>query len=448
MPEFVNTADLADAIMTIPSWIPVPIGLVLRFYISNFSTDLSLIKGGFNLANGENGTLSLLDYAEIFIDPDGESHNIYYIENRESDAYIPFKSIIQYWCQSLSELNSIPGFQYCDGTNGTPNLVNQEKTYGGKKLVYLMAIEEAVTIPMGAIVQCYADSVSIMDEELVGFVRCDGSNNTPNLKSKTMIVNGKHLVYMKAISEIVSAKVCLDTSDATATADDILSGKTAYVNGGKIVGSIPTQVGNTVTPTTEEQTVAIEGTFLTGDIKVAGDANLLPENIVYGESIYGVIGTTAVFPGPFTIVVETEQLTGAIASNVGLFDWNTDYMEITEEDSDDDNPLGYVLTAKHTSINHRATSTVRTPIVTGVLQQITFTTSTYVSGIVRLYFSTDDYVAYYTSGNLKHSIVTSMRRSYTLTNNTFNLYIVPKSTSGLANMYGSNGYGKLVISFA
>lgn len=82
----------------------------------------------------------------------------------------------------------------------------------------------------------------------------------------------------------------LDTSDATAAAADILKDKTAYVNGQKVTGTITSVNAQTITPTTTEQTVN-GNVFLTGAITVAGDANLLAENIKSGVTIFGVTGT-------------------------------------------------------------------------------------------------------------------------------------------------------------
>ena len=66
-----------------------------------------------------------------------------------------------------------------------------------------------------------------------------------------------------------------------------------YVPGGSksATQQLPTQGAKTVTPTTTEQIAVASGTYTTGDIKVAGDANLVAENIAEGVSIFGVTGT-------------------------------------------------------------------------------------------------------------------------------------------------------------
>lgn len=82
----------------------------------------------------------------------------------------------------------------------------------------------------------------------------------------------------------------VDTSDATAAAGDILSGKTAYVNGAKVKGNIQSLAAQTITPGKFDQTIA-SGKYLTGAQTIKGDANLLTENIKSGVSIFGVDGT-------------------------------------------------------------------------------------------------------------------------------------------------------------
>lgn len=82
----------------------------------------------------------------------------------------------------------------------------------------------------------------------------------------------------------------IDTSNATAGSADILSGKTAYVNGEKITGTIPSQAAQTVTPGTSNKTISA-GIYLSGTQTIAGDADLKADNIKKGVDIFGVTGS-------------------------------------------------------------------------------------------------------------------------------------------------------------
>ena len=82
-----------------------------------------------------------------------------------------------------------------------------------------------------------------------------------------------------------------------------------YVPGGtkSATQQLTTQGAKTVTPTTTNQTAVASGRYTTGDVKVAGDANLVPENIAEGVSIFGVQGTHAGGGGSVETVTITYQ---------------------------------------------------------------------------------------------------------------------------------------------
>lgn len=68
--------------------------------------------------------------------------------------------------------------------------------------------------------------------------------------------------------KITGTSTKIDTSSANAVATDILSGKTAYVNGSLVTGSITSKEAQTYTPSSSEQTIAA-GQYLSGAQTIA-----------------------------------------------------------------------------------------------------------------------------------------------------------------------------------
>ena len=77
-------------------------------------------------------------------------------------------------------------------------------------------------------------------------------------------------------------------TDGTATAANVLKGKTFYSGGSKKTGTMPTGVSHTV---------VAKNVWTLGASTVAGDSNLISSNIKSGVSIFGVTGT---YSGPST----------------------------------------------------------------------------------------------------------------------------------------------------
>lgn len=86
-----------------------------------------------------------------------------------------------------------------------------------------------------------------------------------------------------------------DTSDGTATAPEILTGKTAYVNGSKVTGTMANNgsVAGEISDANTDYTVPAgyhDGAGKVG-IAAAEKAKLVPENIREGITVLGVQGT-------------------------------------------------------------------------------------------------------------------------------------------------------------
>jgi hypothetical protein len=71
------------------------------------------------------------------------------------------------------------------------------------------------------------------------------------------------------------------------TAGKMISGQSAF----GIAGSIPAIGGQTINPGTSQQTVSSSGKYMTGNVVVNGDADLISNNILRGKNIFNVAGS-------------------------------------------------------------------------------------------------------------------------------------------------------------
>ncbi len=133
-----------------------------------------------------------------------------------------------------------------------------------------------------------------------------------------------------------------DTADATATADEILSGKTAYVAGDKVSGSMPNRGAVTGTITTKAQQYTIQQGYHDGSGKVsiasAEQAKIIPGNIRQGVTILGVEGTMS---GQEDVHAQSKTVTPTAVQQVITPD-SPDYNYLTQVTV---NAIPYVETA-------------------------------------------------------------------------------------------------------
>lgn len=111
-----------------------------------------------------------------------------------------------------------------------------------------------------------------------------------NLQTATDQVDTQTTLIAQIAAAIVGRATGFDTSDATITEASMLEGEVGYGVSGRVVGNIKSQPAMTITPGVTQQKIQ-SGVYLSGDITVPGDANLIPGNIKSGETIFGIPGT-------------------------------------------------------------------------------------------------------------------------------------------------------------
>lgn len=112
---------------------------------------------------------------------------------------------------------------------------------------------------------------------------------------KTDVINKKTFHDKAGAPQTGTCTYDMDTSDATALASEILTGKTAGVGGQMVTGTMVNNGEQVSTISKKDQTVTIKNGFHDGSGKVSIDpdeqAKLIGDNILEGVTILGVKGT-------------------------------------------------------------------------------------------------------------------------------------------------------------
>ena len=159
---------------------------------------------------------------------------------------------------------------------------------GTKTAIKNAIVAKGVAVPDGTTFRAYAEKIG----SIVKVPSLSNPGSASDLRSGKQLAGADGSVVTGTLAEVTQATPSISVSSSgLITASATQSG--GIVEGGtkSATQQLTTQGAKTVTPTTTNQTAVASGRYTTGDVVVSGDANLVPENIAEGVSIFGVRGT-------------------------------------------------------------------------------------------------------------------------------------------------------------
>lgn len=163
-----------------------------------------------------------------------------------------------------------------------------EYLQGTKAAIKQAIVNKGVAVPDGTTFRQYAEKIG----SIVKVPSLSNPGSASDLRSGKQLAGADGSVITGALAEVIQATPTISVSSGgLITASATQSG--GIVEGGtkSSTKQLSTQGAATIMPGTTDQTAVSTGRYTTGNVKVAGDANLAPENIAEGKSIFGVLGT-------------------------------------------------------------------------------------------------------------------------------------------------------------
>lgn len=142
-----------------------------------------------------------------------------------------------------------------------------------------------------------------------------------DLRSGKQLVGADGSVVTGALAEVQQAVPTISVSSGgLITASAAQDGGIVAAGSQNATQQLSTQGAATITPGTAAQTAAAAGRYTTGDIKVAGEPNLVPANIAKGVTIFGVAGSYSGAEPVYEIVQNADIQFESTSASLGNYE--------------------------------------------------------------------------------------------------------------------------------